>query len=161
MASDRPTVLLPPVGWRPPALTGSVKVSIVLHQLGYCGCDSCKPLAEEILRHEINRQPPPAGQKPMRIFWAQHIRFDHRPPIHEREWDPFLKDTIPPANDITFIRAVAMQHDRPVTAADVSRMAKVKRIRAGAAEHAAVMAAKLPGQKGPRKNTIQSRGFRK
>jgi hypothetical protein len=127
----RKPVLLPPKGWRPPALTASVKVDVVCRQLALCACDGCLNATDRL---------------PVRLRAARFIRFDHRPPVHEREWLPHLQDTLPAANDPAFIRALDVEHDKPITGADVTRMRKVGRIRDDEAAHAEYLAEKVPGQ---------------
>jgi hypothetical protein len=109
----------------------------------YCGCDDC---CGPGVSHSL-LMPFPIAERAIRLRSMNLTRFDHRPPVHEREWLPHLGDTLPSANDPAFIRAVDVEHDKPVTGQDVRRMRKVGRIRTAEGEHAAYMAAKEPGQK--------------
>lgn len=156
----RPIVPLPPKGWRPPALTASVKIDVVMRQRGLCGCNECVS-RYSIPWSDLNR--PDYAINPVVLRTSRETRFDHRPPIHERPWDEMIGDTVPRANDPAYIRAVVVEHDTPVTSRDVSRMAKVTRIRKREAAHAVAMAAKGTGEAPPptRKRKIQSRPFPK
>jgi hypothetical protein len=130
----REQVTLPPTGWRPRPPTVHEKLDIIIRQSGRC--------AE-------------TGRK---LRGLKFTRFDHRPPVHEREWDEKAQDTKPSATDIAFIRAVDLEPDKKVTGNDVRRMHKTGRIRDGEAAHAEAMARKAAGL--PRKRgSIQSRGF--
>jgi hypothetical protein len=123
----RPVVPLPPTGWRPRPPSRRERNFIVARQNGLCA-ETGKPLERE----------------------SKNVRFDHRPPIHEREWDEKLNDTIPPGADIRFIRAVNIAPDRKVTSIDVRRMGKVDRLRTSQERHAEAMQAKAAGEPAPK-----------
>lgn len=133
----RETIPLPPTGWRGPAMPVRVKLDVVIRQEGKCAS---------------------TGE---RLGTLAETQFDHRPPIHERRWDPVAQDTIPPVNDPAHIFAVKVKAHREETKRDVRRMGKVRRLRETTADHDEAMAAKEPGKPRQRKGSIRSRGFDK
>lgn len=113
--SSQPQDSAPPVGFRK-AIPTKVKLQVVLSQGGLC--KSC-------------------GQ---RINDVENCRFDHRPPIQLRCWDPEAQDTVPGVNDPEAIEALHKDcHDIKTTGrrgesrlsardGDVAAIAKVRRI---------------------------------
>ena len=84
--------------YRPPGLTTAhlrkgitpvVKVQVILNQGGRCAASG------EVLTD------------------ARKVRFDHRPPLQDRPWNPDADDFDPPQNDPAYIEAIATEeHDR-------------------------------------------------
>lgn len=105
----------PPVGFRK-AIPTKVRIQVVLTQGALC--KSC-------------------GQP---IQDADNIRFDHRPPIQLRAWNPEAQDTVPAVNDPAAIEALHKDcHDVRTTGrrgesrlsardGDVAAIAKVRRL---------------------------------
>lgn len=94
------------------------------------------------------------------------IHIDHRPPLHEREYDPVTNDTIPKANNALFLFAIKPGDHIVRTVGDVKRMAKTQRIRKTEDQHAQTMAEKADGTFRDKKSkrsgpVIKSRGFDK
>lgn len=85
------------------------------------------------------------------------VHFDHRPPLHERDYDSDRDDTIPAANDVAHIVALPADHHRKLSCADRSRMCKTERQRARELEFRARVKGKLPGKKRKAKGTIRGR----
>ncbi|BBZ94285.1 hypothetical protein BRDID11004_48120 [Bradyrhizobium diazoefficiens] len=87
---------------------------------------------------------------------AEHLRFDHRPPLEARPYDTAAGDFIPPQNDPAHLEALTdEQHDfrtfgrRPgaeITAttrgSDIGEAARIRNIKDSTAQHHAIMAAK-------------------
>ena len=134
----RKPVLLPPPGWRGPNMPLSVKRQVVRNQGGFCA------VSNTLIARDYS-----------------NVDFDHRPPIHEREYDPARDDTIPPVNDPDFIRAIVRPEHRTVTTSDVKRMNKVDRLRGALSEHEKAMARKAAGLPRARKGSIPGRGFQR
>lgn len=137
MSLIRETVLLPPDNWRPRPLTKAEKKYILTRQ------DN----KDAVTGVEL----PPLGKG--------LVHFDHRPPVHEREWDPIAQDTIPPANDLAKIFAILAAGEkghRAETGRDNKRMSKTDRLRIGQDAINAAMARHC-GQKRQKKNTIPAR----
>lgn len=144
--APRAVVALPPTGWRPPPLKVSAKLDIVIRQEGKCA----------ITGHKLGT--------------LRETRFDHRPPVHEREWDEAAQNTIPPANAVTIttdagerqlIFAIDRRKHEVITGADNMRMSKVDRLRERTTAHDKVMQGKAPGVTRPRIGSIPSRPFQK
>lgn len=133
---QRERIRLPPTNWRPRPPTWREKCEILIRQSGKCAITNKK------------------------LRGLTFTIFDHRPPLHEREWNPNTEDTIPSGTDINFIRAVDVDADKPVTSADQTRMNKTDRIRDGEDAHIQALNDKAAG-KPRRKGSIQSRGFGK
>lgn len=143
----RPRIILPPPGWRPRNPTTTEKLDIVIRQEGKC--------AE-------------TGKK---LGTLRETRFDHRPPIHEREWDEAKQDTIPPGAAVVWtdpetgeeeqlIFAVDRRtHEADLTPRDIKRMTKVGNLRDAEDEHHKRMEMKAAGIKPPKRGSIQSPGF--
>lgn len=134
--ASREQVLLPPKGWRK-AIPIAVKLQVVVNQHG--------------------RAPDGTLLDAMGVG----IQFDHRPPLHEREYDPAADDTIPAANSVEHIVALPVPAHRKVSACDVSRMAKTSRIRSTEGRFSEILSRKVCGQKREPKGTLRSRGFDK
>lgn len=82
------------------------------------------------------------------------VHFDHRPPLHEREYVEADDDTLPPANDHRFIVALPAPEHRSITGSDIQRMRKTARLRETENEFREYIAGKEPGQKRPLKSRI-------
>lgn len=88
-------------------------------------------------------QAPPKGYRP-RITASAKLRaalraagidpdqpyaFDHQPPLAMRRWNPFIGDTVPPANDDRALVPVQQAVHREKTAKrDIPEIAKTKRL---------------------------------
>lgn len=134
--ASRDEVLRPPKGWRK-SIPLAVKLQVIVNQRGKA----------------------PDGTTLDAIFVGIH--FDHRPPLHERVYDPDHDETVPAANDIAFIVALPIPIHREMSAQDVSRMSKTERQRMLEVSFRERLQRRAPGQKRFRKGTIRSRPFRK
>lgn len=135
-SSSREIIERPPIGWRKP-IPLAIKLQVVINQQGKG----------------------PDGQFLDALIIGIH--FDHRPPLHEREYDAARDDTIPGANDVRFIVALAVDQHRVLSKADVKRMRKTQRQFASELAFRKVLDRKLPGQKRRAKGTIRSRPFKR
>jgi hypothetical protein len=88
------------------------------------------------------------------------IHIDHRPPLHEREWDAVAQDTIPSANNALFLFAIRSDVHGKLTVDDVKRMAKTRRIRAAEDRHADALAQPRAGRE-RKPGAIKGCGFDK
>ncbi|RWE64686.1 hypothetical protein [Mesorhizobium sp.] len=131
---SRDEVLRPPAGWRKP-IPLAVKLQVIVNQQGRA----------------------PDGTPLDAIIVGIH--FDHRPPLHERVYDPEKDETVPAANDIEFIVALPIPIHREMSAQDVSRMSKTERQRMLEMGFRDRLQRRLPGQKRSCKGTIRSRPF--
>ena len=132
----REVVKLPPKGWRPPRFTKAEK---------------------QFLRERQGNRCDETGV----LFGPRaKIDYDHRPPIHEREWDEKAQDTIPPGKSLDHARAILRDWHRVISGKDYSRMKKTDRIRESEAEHQRRMANKC-GDARKKTGSIKSRGFQK
>ncbi|MER9196482.1 hypothetical protein NKI13_24900 [Mesorhizobium australicum] len=134
--ASRDEVLRPPKGWRK-SIPLAVKLQVIVNQRGKA----------------------PDGTPLDAIF--VRIHFDHRPPLHERAYDPDHDETVPAANDIAFIVALPVPVHREMSAQDVSRMSKTERQRMLEVNFRERLQRRSPGQKRLCKGTIPSRPFRK
>lgn len=132
----REMVLTPPVGWRKP-IPLSVKLQVIIEQRGL------------------------APDKTPLDALSVGVHFDHRPPLHEREYDPVADETVPPANDHRFIVALPTPLHRMISGIDVRRIRKTERQRKAETSFQNALLAKEPGRKRVAKGTICGRGFRK
>jgi hypothetical protein len=89
------------------------------------------------------------------------IHFDHRPPLHERIYDPNLDETVPPANDAGFIVALPIPVHRNLSRADISRIRKTERQRAAEQEFQERLHDKEPGKKRRLLGSIRSRPLKR
>ena len=102
----------PPKDWKRPAIPVRVKLDVVIRQEGRC------------------------KQTGDRLGTLKNTQFDHRPGIWERKFDTVADDTIPPANDPSFIEACTIgghkvrTHGNGATSvgSDSHRRAKIKRL---------------------------------
>jgi hypothetical protein len=79
----------PPEGWARPPTKERAKLQVLINQEG-----RCKETDEKL------------GD-------IKNVRFDHRPPVWNRKYDPVANDTVPSVNDPNFIEAIASEiHDR-------------------------------------------------
>jgi hypothetical protein len=134
--ASRDEVLRPPKGWRK-SIPLAVKLQVIVNQRGRA----------------------PDGTPLDAIFVGIH--FDHRPPLHERVYDPDRDETVPAANDIAFIVALPIPLHREISAQDVSRMSKTERQRLLEVAFRERLQRRAAGQRRFRKGTIRSRPFRK
>jgi hypothetical protein len=101
----------PPPGWRK-AIPDKVKLRVVIRQDGKCA--TC-------------------GE---RLGTLEASQFDHVPAVQLRIWDPVVKDTVPPSNDVDSIFAKHIDCHAAKTfgskaskrGADVTEIARTKRI---------------------------------
>ena len=89
------------------------------------------------------------------------IEFDHRPPLHEREYDEQRDETIPAANDPRFLVALPAPAHRSLSGKDLSRMKKTERQRSNEEAFRETLDRKTCGSKRTAKRTIRSRPFPK
>ena len=127
MASKVPTasredVTRPPKGWRKP-IPLAIKLQVIVNQHG--------------------KAPDGTPLDAIKVG----IQFDHRPPLHEREYDPELDETTPPANDIGCIVALPSHVHRELSAKDLSRMSKTERQRSRELDFRERLLRKLGGEK--------------
>lgn len=134
--ATREEVLRPPKGWRK-SIPLAVKLQVLINQEGKA----------------------PDGSVLDAI--STGIHFDHRPPLHERSYDPERDETLPAANDIRFIVALPIPIHRALSAQDVSRMGKTERQRRSEAEFRERLNGRSTGQKRVSKGTIRNRPFSK
>ncbi len=132
----------PPAGWKRPALKQQTKLQVILNQEGKCKATGVK------------------------LTDIKSVRFDHRPAVWQRQYDPVTNDTVPSVNDSETIDAILeAEHtirtftDNGTGMGDITHKHHVDRISEGEAAHRINMALKEPGRKRPRKNTIKGRGF--
>lgn len=123
----------PPKDWKRPTMTVRVKVQVVINQAG-----RCKATGEG-------------------LGLAEHVQFDHRPALWERQFDTTTNDTIPPSNDAGHIEAITTAaHDKrthgpggemriTTRGSDSGNRAKDRAVAMNTAVHVAVMAAKAAG----------------
>ena len=124
----------PPTGWRKP-IPWQVKLQVVINQRGMA----------------------PDGT-PLDAVGVG-IHFDHRPPLHEREFDELADDTIPSANDIRFILALPAPLHRMISALDLKRMRKTQRQYTAEITFRKNMEEKRAGEKRKIKKSIFGRRF--
>jgi hypothetical protein len=134
--ASREEVLRPPTGWRK-AIPIALKLQVICNQKGLA----------------------PDGTPLDAIFVGIH--FDHRPPLHERVYDPDRDETVPAANDINFIVALPIPIHRDISSQDVSRMSKTERQRLREVSFQERLQRRVAGQKRVRKDTIRGRPFLK
>ena len=132
---SRKPVLRPPLGWRK-SIPLAIKLQVVVNQGGKA----------------------PDGTPLDAITIGIH--FDHRPPLHERIYDPDLDETVPAANDIRFIIALPVPAHRALSARDLTRMSKTERQRAAEEKFQKCVSTRVTGQKRKVSSTIFSRPFR-
>lgn len=120
--APRIPVITPPPGWRKHMPT-MVKLQVIINQRGLA----------------------PDGTALDALYVGVH--FDHRPPLHEREYVEADDDTIPPANDHRFIVALPAPDHRAISGADVRRMKKTRRIQRAEEDFRKLVAQREPGQK--------------
>lgn len=132
----------PPRGWKRPPMTMQTKLQVILNQEGKCKA---------------------TGHK---IMDARHVRFDHRPAIWQRRYDPVTNDTVPSVNDAATIDAILKEehHTRTFTdngtgRGDLTHKAHVTKTTNREAEHRIAMALKEPGQPRVRSGKIPGRKF--
>ena len=89
----------PPPGWRKP-MPITIKLQVIVNQRGLA------PNGEPLDAQYVG------------------IHFDHRPPLHERLYDPERDDTVPAANDIGFIVALPTPDHQDISGKDVTRIRK-------------------------------------
>ena len=89
------------------------------------------------------------------------IAFDHRPPLHEREYDEANDDTVPAANDPRYLVALPVPEHQKISGRDVSRMKKTERQRAREQTFRDAVVRRACGDKRKAKGTIRSRPFPK
>jgi hypothetical protein len=130
----------PPQGWNRPATKPQTKLQVAINQGGRCKA---------------------TGKK---LGDVKGVRFDHRPALWERPYDPEKNDTVPSVNDPKFIDAILHEKhtrrtfkDNGSGRGDVSAAAHVRRVSRIHAEHKQAMAEKQPGVPRKQKNTIPSR----
>lgn len=134
--ASREDVTRPPTGWRKP-IPLAIKLQVIVNQQGKA----------------------PDGTLLDAIKVG--IQFDHRPPLHERQYDPELDETIPPANEISCIVALPLPLHRELSARDVSRMSKTERQRALEQDFRERLIQKLRGEKTPRVGSFGNSRFQK
>jgi len=145
----------PPKGWKRPSMPARVKLDVVIRQEGKC------------------------KQTNERLGTLDNTRFDHRPALWERHFDDMAQDTIPPANDPSYIDAVTIAgHDirthgpggeKRITTlgSDSHRRAKEGRVTAAQESFRDKVSNRLCGAKRektgnwPASRKLQSRGFEK
>lgn len=132
----RQKVVTPPTGWRKP-IPLAVKLQVIIQQRGL------------------------APDNTILDALAVGVHFDHRPPLHEREYDPDADETIPPANDHRYIVALPAPIHRAISGTDLTRMRKTDRQRKAEDEFQQAFVGKEPGRKRVAKGTIRGRGLRK
>ena len=102
------TLPRPPAGWKRQAMPAAVKLQVVINQ--ECCCKA-------------------TGEK---LGLISEVEFDHRPALWEREFDPEARDgqgdTIPPANDPSYIDAIKKDAHGKRTSRDSGRRSKEDRI---------------------------------
>lgn len=132
----------PPAGWKRPKLKRQTELQVILNQDGRCKA---------------------TGDKFSDI---RNVRFDHRPAVWQRRYDPVTNDTVPSVNDPATIEAILKTaHDaRTFTdngtgRGDLTHKAHSDRTSEREAEHRINMALKEPGRRVPRRGTIRNRGF--
>lgn len=130
---ERIPVTRPPVGWRK-SIPLVIKLQVIVNQRGLG----------------------PDGE-PLDAIGAG-VQFDHRPPLHEREFDQTLDDTVPAANDLRYIFAVPVRYHRELSSLDVKRMRKAERQRKSEETHQARLGQRPLGAKRQRYTRI---GFRR
>lgn len=113
---DRPAVTLPPKGWRKP-IPARIKRAVLKRQRNL-DANTGDPLVKG------------------------HYQFDHRPPLHEREYILELDDTHPAANHPGFIFAINTGDHRKISGRDNVRMKKTNRLRGNEASFRSAVASK-------------------
>ena len=79
----------PPQGWNRPATKPQTKCQVLINQEGRCKKTGAK------------------------LASISNVRFDHRPAVWQRMYDPVTNDTVPSVNDPRFIDAILVeQHDK-------------------------------------------------
>jgi hypothetical protein len=126
----------PPTGWRK-AIPLAIKLQVIINQKGL-GPDN-SPLDAMVVG----------------------VHFDHRPPLHEREYDAERDETIPAANDVRFIVALPIPAHREISKIDIKRFRKTQRQHAAENAFRSAMETKRLGQKRVAKCAIRSRKFSK
>lgn len=104
---------------------------------------------------------------------AGKVQIDHDPALDKRPVSHETGDTVPPANDESFLYLRRIDGHKAKTfgpggekrittrGSDVGDHHRDKRVRGSHADHLTYMKTKTAGQKRPRKGTIRSRGFDK
>ena len=133
--ASREMIPAPPPGWRK-RIPLAVKLQVIVNQRGLA----------------------PTGE-PLDAMGAG-IEFDHRPCLSEREYDAERDETLPAANDPTFIVALPAAVHHSLSGNDNTRIRKVTRLRKTELEFRETLARKQPGQKRKPKGLVVNRRAR-
>lgn len=130
----------PPEGWERPATRNTAKLQVLIDQEGKCKI---------------------TGDK---LGLIKDVRFDHRPAVSQRLFDPVANDTVPSIHDPKFLDAIkSASHDRLTFKnngsgrGDVTAAAHVKNGAKAHQEHRQRVAQRECGQHYEPKGTIPSR----